>query len=286
MINLENNINDLLVEASKEKVIPSKHDKEKTLLIGIDIQNDFMEGGTLGVAGAKEDVKRLNKFIYNNLYKITDMIVSLDTHSPFQIFHQCWWKDSKGNNPDVFTVIKYEDAANGKWHAVNYEKESIEYLKKLKELSKKELVIWPYHCIEGTIGAALEESFSKMMNFFSIIRDSKVKTVIKGKNPLSEMYGIFKPEWDRESVVNLELLEKIKNYDKIFIAGEAKSHCVLESIMQILNYYKDNKDITSKIYIIEDCMSTIPGFEEITEIAFESMKQKYNVNIVDSSYMI
>ena len=45
-----------------------------------------MEQGALGVPGAKQDIANATKFIYRNLEKITDIMVSLDTHEPMEIF--------------------------------------------------------------------------------------------------------------------------------------------------------------------------------------------------------
>ena len=83
--------------------------------------------------------------------------------------------------------------------------------------------------------------------------------------------------------INLDFLNKLENYDKIVIAGEAKSHCVLESIKQILEHYETRPEITQKIYILEDCMSSIPGFEDVTDKTFADFKKKYKVNIVKSA---
>jgi nicotinamidase-related amidase len=102
-------------------------------------------------------------------------------------------------------------------------------------------------------------------------------------DPLSEMYGIIKPEYDTNNYINLDFLNKLESYDKIVVAGEAKSHCVLESIKQILEYHASRPEITKKIYILEDCMSPIPGFEDVTEKTFEDFKKKYHVNIVKST---
>ncbi|GAA3325211.1 hypothetical protein GCM10020331_056150 [Ectobacillus funiculus] len=73
-------------------------------------------------------------------------------------------------------------------------------------------------------------------------------------------------------------------YDKIIVAGEAKSHCVLESVRQIVEYYANNRDILARIYLLDDCMSPIPGYEEMTEKkAFKELKDIYGVNIVNST---
>ena len=57
----------------------------------------------------------------------------------------------------------------------------------------------------------------------------------------------------------------------------------MESIKQILEYYATRPEVTKKIYILEDCMSTIPGFEDATEQAFAEFKTKYQVNIVKTT---
>lgn len=276
-------INDLLALANLEDQTPSDLDATRVLLIGIDFQNDFMENGELAVPNSHKDIGNVTKFIYNNLEKITTIAVSLDTHQIHQIFHPSWWVDENGNHPNPFTIITARDVKMGKWVAVEKQEESLEYVQNLEKLSKKQLCIWPYHCIEGTMGAALEGQFSNIVHFHSFVRKSTIEKIVKGKDPLSEMYGIIKPEYDRTDYCNVEFLEMIKSYDKIIIAGEAKSHCVLESVRQILEYYADEKDVTSRLYLLEDCMSSIPGFESATEETFSKFNKEYQVNIVKST---
>lgn len=74
-------INEILKAAREENCPPSDCDKEKVLLVAVDVQQDFMDGGALGVSGASEDVAKLTSFIYSNLNKITKIAVSLDTHT-------------------------------------------------------------------------------------------------------------------------------------------------------------------------------------------------------------
>jgi nicotinamidase-related amidase len=122
-----------------------------------------------------------------------------------------------------------------------------------------------------------------MLYFHSVARYSIAKRLVKGQDPCSEMYGIIKPEYSRQNFINIEFLNSLEKYDKIIIAGEAKSHCVLESIKQILEYYETKPEITKKIYVLEDCMSNITGFEKTSEDAFNNFKKKYKINIVKST---
>ncbi|MCI8718977.1 MAG: hypothetical protein K1W19_13760 [Lachnospiraceae bacterium] len=276
-------LNEILKKANEEHLTPASQNREKVLFLGIDIQQDFMDNGALGVPGAKQDVLRVTKFIYNNMDKISNIAVSLDTHLPHQIFHPCWWIDENGNHPAPYTIITLADLDAGRWRAVINPQASREYVKHLEQDAKKALCIWTYHCLQGTSGAALENQFANMVYFHSVAKKAVMQRLVKGQDPLSEMYGIIKPEYDTKGYINLDFLNKLESYDRILIAGEAKSHCVLESIHQILEYYETRPEITKKVYILEDCMSSIPGYEDMTEQTFQTFRSKYHVNLVKST---
>lgn len=276
-------LNEILKMANDEQLTPSKQNKERVLFLGIDVQQDFMDNGALGVPGAHGDVERMTKFIYDNMDKISNIAVSIDTHTPHQIFHPCWWVDENGENPAPYTAITLADLDAGKWKAVINPIASREYVEHLEQDGKKTLVVWSYHCIQGTTGCALENQFSNMIYFHSVAKKSVVQRLVKGQDPLSEMYGIIKPEYDKKGYINIDFLNKLEQYDKIVIAGEAKSHCCLESIKQILEHYQNKPEVTKKIYLLDDCMSIIPGFEDVTQQAFDEFKNKYHVNIVNST---
>lgn len=54
-------MNEILKKANEEKLEPSSSSLEKVLFLGIDVQQDFMDNGALGVSGAHEDVARMTK---------------------------------------------------------------------------------------------------------------------------------------------------------------------------------------------------------------------------------
>lgn len=284
-------LNEILKKANDEQLTPSKQNRERVLFIGIDVQQDFMDNGALGVPGAHGDVERMTRFIYNNMDKISNIAVSIDTHTPHQIFHPCWWIDENGNNPAPNTPITLEGLDNGKYRPIIHPLKSRQYVENLEASAKKTLMVWPYHCIQGTTGCALENQFANMVYFHSVAKKASTERMVKGYNPLSEMYGITKEEAgctpENNVNINIDFLNKVEKYDKIIIAGEAASHCVLESIKQILEHYGNRKDVTEKIYILEDCMScvVVPGvdFEGMTKQAFDEFKTKYHVNLVNST---
>lgn len=276
-------LNEILKKADKEGLEPSLKDKERVLFLGIDVQQDFMDHGALGVAGAQKDVERMTRFIYDNMEKISNIAVSMDTHTPHQIFHPCWWIDENGEHPALYTVITLKDLDEGKWRAVINPQASREYVKHLEQDAKKALCIWTYHCMQGTTGAALENQFANMIYFHSVARKAVVQRLVKGQDPMSEMYGIIRPEYDTKGYMNLEFLNKLERFDKVLIAGEAKSHCVLESIKQILEYYETRPEVTEKVYVLEDCMSSISGYEDMANQMFEDFRKRYRIHLVKSS---
>jgi nicotinamidase-related amidase len=279
------NMGYILALGQSENITPASQDKKRSLLLAIDVQNDFMEGiGSLAVQGSKGDVQRLTQWMYQNMESLTQVICSLDCHSMMQIFHPVWWLDHKGDHPEPFTIISYKDVAEGVWRAANGESErSLEYLRNLESDDKKQLCIWPYHCLEGTAGAKLESEFTKMLYFHTAVRSTSPTLIYKGQNPYTEMYGIIKAEYDRDNYINHEVLNAVSQYDEIFIAGQAASHCVLASLTQILEHFGDNLEITSRITLLEDCMSPIVGFEMSTRQQFEVLKEQYGIRISKST---
>lgn len=274
-------LNDILRKANDEQMKPGKQNPERVLFLGIDVQQDFMDNGALGVPGAHGDVERMTKFIYNNMDKISNIAVSIDTHTPHQIFHPCWWVDEDGNNPAPGTAITLADLDAGKWRAVISPAASREYVKHLEQDGKKTLVVWSYHCIQGTSGCALENQFANMIYFHSVAKKTVVKRLVKGTDPLSEMYGIIKPEYDTKNYINLEFLNQLESYDKIVIAGEARDFCVYESLKQMLEHYGNRSDVLSKIYVLEDCMSSI-GDKATVDKMYSDLQKVYAFNIVNS----
>lgn len=69
--------------------------------------------------------------------------------------------------------------------------------------------------------------------------------------------------------------------NKVFVCGEAKSHCVKTSLQDMIKNCKGN--ITPKnIHLISDMTSIIPGFESPTESAYSTMVKK-GLQVTESS---
>ncbi|MEL6524162.1 MAG: hypothetical protein AAFQ07_00495 [Chloroflexota bacterium] len=252
-------------------VAPASEDNTRTALLLIDAQVDFIhEAGALYVPGAIEDTHRTIEWIFKNVGSITKIYGSLDSHLPNQIFSPSWWVDEDGNHPNPFTVISHAETANGKWKALYEPEWSIEYTERLEETAKKQLMIWPYHTLIGTPGHSITPALYEAIAYHGAARKTQPSFAMKGTVPTTEHYSLFEPEVkpdDLDDPLNVSLLEELAEYDHIYVAGQAKSHCVLESVTSMMRYFEQKPEVISKIHVLEDAMSSIAN----PEIDFEQI---------------
>jgi len=262
-----------VVEAANEaNVEPSAEDQRRVLLLVVDPQVDFVhEDGSLSVPGAVDDTRRLVAWLFEHLGEVTDIAVSLDSHIPLHIFYPGWWVDEKGEHPGAMTPITAEEVEAGRW-TPTYEGEwSRRYVRQLEDSAKKTLMIWPYHTMIGTVGHAITPALYEAIVYHSEARRSEPTYLVKGRIPKTEHYSIFEPEVkvpeDPEGGLNTALLERLAGYDLIYVAGQAKSHCVLETVTSIVNYADVQPGLIEKLRLLNDCTSSVAH----PEIDFEAM---------------
>lgn len=240
----------------------------KTVQFIIDPQKDFIIApnfkGALGVDGAYEDMLRLAKHIESS--NPESIVITLDTHAKIDIAHKAWWVDNEGNNPGDYTIITYQDIINKKWKSKDssFQEYSIFYLKQLEENNKYKLMIWPDHCIKGSIGHQVNDELLSVIKNWENKNKKEVIYVNKGENPKTEHYSGLKAEVelkeDKKTQLNKELINYLNTFDKIEISGEAISHCVGSTVIDLLSNLKelDRKKVT----ILTDCTSPVGGFEK------------------------
>jgi nicotinamidase-related amidase len=268
----------------------TENDTRRICLLVVDAQNTFCTPGfELFVAGrsgtgALNDNCRLCAFLYRNLGAVTQAVVTLDTHQALQIFHAPLLVDAEGRHPDPYTLVTSDDVASGRWRidagaarSVGVEPGRAEehfefYVKALAKGGKYNLTVWPFHAMLGGIGHALVSAVEEALFFHAIARSSQTRFELKGRSPLTEHYSALGPEVERGphgerlGERNAALVEYLREFDAILVAGQAKSHCVAWTVEDLLG---DAPEVASRLYLLEDCSSAVvvPGVVDYTDEA-------------------
>jgi nicotinamidase-related amidase len=291
---------------------PASASTTRTWLMLIDVQNTFCipefelyVGGRSG-RGAVEDNIRLCEFIYRNLGNITHITATMDTHSAMQIFHAVFFVDKDGNHPAPYTDIHAAELRDGKWTfnpalasefsiAPAYGQQMmIHYAEALEKKGKYALTVWPYHAILGGIGHALVSSVEEALFFHSIARNTQYEIEIKGDKPFTENYSVIGPEvltgpmGETLGTHNSKFVAQLQQFDRLIIAGQAKSHCVAWTVQDLLNDINAiDPELAKKVYLLDDCSSpvVVPGVVDHTDAANEAYARfaAAGMNIVKST---
>lgn len=243
----------------------------KIHLLVIDPQIDFCDlpGSALPVPGADADMKRVAKLIDRVGHKLDDIHVTLDSHRLIDIAHPAWWMDGKGNPPAPFTQISSSDIEAGIWTPRNpsFRARSLAYTKALEAAKKFTLCVWPPHCLIGTAGHNVHPELNDALQRWSEREFAMVDYVTKGSNPWTEHYGALMAEVpdpkDPSTSLNTAFLKMLADADVVAVAGEASSHCVLNTVQQIADNI--GTEHLKKFYLLQDCMSPVPAIPNIVD---------------------
>lgn len=258
--------------------------KRITHLITIDPQNDFCiaagpggEKGALVVAGADKDMERLGKFIVKNRTRIDQIHCTVDSHQLIHIAHPGFWVNSKGLNPNPFTLITEDDVKNGVWRSFNpaWQSRAVAYVETLKKNGRYVLCIWPPHCLIGTWGHSIVPSVAKALYEWEA-DFNRVEFVAKGSNLFTEHYSGVQADviddQDPSTALNTRLIDALNEADEILITGEALSHCVANTIRDIAGQF--GADQVQKFTLLQDTCSNVTGFEKLGQDFVKEMVAK------------
>jgi nicotinamidase/pyrazinamidase len=245
-------------------------------LLIIDAQFDFCAPeGALFVPGAVEDVQRLATLIGGAKDRIRHLVVTLDTHQVLDIAHPGFWENANGKSPEPFTLLSSADVAAGVWRPRFETDYAIRYVQALEDQGEFQHFIWPEHCLAGTRGAALVDVLAEAIREWSHYTRRNYLAVVKGEHPLAEHFGVFRAQIPVPGVsktdLNQPLLDDLTHYDEIWVAGEARSHCVATSLKQILRYAPQ---LASKVVLLTDCTSDVTGLGHLAEPIYEQAHQQ------------
>lgn len=263
--------------------------------------------GRLSVPGAILDTMRGIEFDIRNMQYISAHALSIDTHgiepSVFDTARYVARYDytfpvnnpddpdevpytvRRGEHPRDYTAVTAEmiwhkeKNANGLWWPVLDQDENFDYGQKLKEKRGTPIVTWPRHCTRFTPGQSIDQAVWACIVLHALLRRIEPLIFMKGLTRKSEYYGILGPEviiaGDTNAQMNLPGLQLYTQFDIIIIDGQAGSHCVLRTVQQLFEYIMEKApDQISKLIVVKDGVSCIPGYETETEAAYIEMEKR------------
>lgn len=242
----------------------------------IDPNGDFMDlpGSALPVPGANEDMIRLAKMIDRIGPKIDAIHVTLDSHHELHIAHPGMWRNQRGRQPEPFTLITHNDVEAGIWTPIlenvplsvlggkTLRQYALFYTAELENQGLKTHQIWPEHCLIGSEGHSVHKELRKALREWAINEKASVNWVTKGACMFTEHFGALMAQvplaTDPSTGLNTGLLNTLMRADLVAIAGQAASHCVMETVKQIVNNI--DPSLIKKLVLLTDATSPIPHY--------------------------
>ncbi|TWI65286.1 nicotinamidase-related amidase [Pseudoduganella lurida] len=269
--------------------------KDRLHLLVIDPQNDFCDlppeyrpidsasadgqarrAPTLPVAGAHADMQRLARLIERGRDGLAAITITLDSHHRYHIAHPTFWLAGDGGPVAPFTEITAQDVRAARFlprHPQARER-ALAYLDALEAAGRYRLMVWPVHCEIGTWGHNVHDDLRAAYNRWEDAALGVVDKIAKGSNPWTEHYSAVMAEVPDEAdpgtQLNMQLIDSLLQADRVYIAGEAGSHCVKATTEHIAEHFGDETD---RLVLISDCMSPVAGFEAQQGAFFEQMRE-------------
>lgn len=256
-----------------------------TQLLVIDPQNDFCDlpiawqptnpatglrtAPSLPVAGAHADMQRTAAFIRAHGAVLDGITITLDSHQQFDIAHPGYWQQADGRAVAAFSPITAAQVRVGAFAPRNGAllPKTLKYLDTLEQQGRYTLMVWPVHCEVGSWGQGVHAEVLAACGAWQLQRQRAVRNVFKGTNPFTEHYSAIEAEVpdadDPDTALNTRLLAALGTADRLFIAGEASSHCVRATTEHIVQHLPRLQPgwTPARITLLTDCMSPVGGFE-------------------------
>ncbi len=265
-------------------------------LLIIDPQNDFCdlppaylpagEAPALPVPGAHADMLRVASLIDKGAAGLSAISVTLDSHHRIDVAHPTFWHSAGGAPVAPFTQITLADVEQGRY--APRDRLALarvrDYLAALEQAGRYQLMVWPTHCEMGSWGHNVHADVRAAYNRWEEQSLRTVNKVTKGTNPWTEHYSAIQAEvpdaQDDSTQVNAAFLDQLRSADRVYITGEAGSHCVKATTEHIVEHW--NPAQLERLVIVTDCMSPVSGFGDQHDAFVRAMRER-GVSIAQAS---
>jgi nicotinamidase/pyrazinamidase len=274
--------------------------KRQMHLLIIDPQNDFCDlpesylprsgaGPALPVPGAHADMLRVADIIDRGAAGLASISITLDSHHRIDIAHPAFWMDGAGAAVAPFTPITADDLAQRKClpRDASALPRSAAYLAGLEAAGRYTLMVWPTHCEIGSWGHNVHADVRAAYNRWEETTLRSVIKIVKGTNPWTEHYSAIQaevPDEDDETTqMNAAFIDTLRKADRVFITGEAGSHCVKATTEHIVASWDQAQ--LSKLVLVTDCMSPVTGFDKQYDDFVRAMRER-GVQVAQASDVV
>ena len=265
----------------------------ETHLLIIDPQNDFCDlpesycpllpdgqraTPSLPVTGGHRDLLRVAELIERAGAGLSELSITLDSHQHLDIAHPTFWRTGEGGPVSPFTQIASADVREGRYapRAASALPRALAYLQQLEAQGRYRHMVWPVHCEIGSWGHNVHPALRRAYNAWEDRTLREVHKVTKGENPWTEHFSAILAEVpdpeDARTQLNSAFVARLRRADRLYIAGEAGSHCVKATTEHLVEQLDDEE--ARKVVIMIDCISPVAGFEAEQERFIQAMRAR------------
>jgi nicotinamidase-related amidase len=140
----------------------------------------------------------------------------------------------------------------------------LEYCEQLEKSGRYVLTIWPYHALLGGASHALVPSLMEAALFHAVARRTETVFEMKGRAATTENYSVLSPEvlslgGRTVGHFNTGLFDLLLGHDRVYVFGQAKSHCVRSTLLDVLEECRRrDPGLLARVHVLEDAMSPVP----------------------------
>ncbi|MEN9865730.1 MAG: hypothetical protein RL748_1320 [Pseudomonadota bacterium] len=275
--------------------------KRQLHLLVIDPQNDFCDlpagylpqnstiQPALPVPGAHADMQRIANLIQQGRQGLSGISITLDTHHILDIAHPGFWQQADAGPVAPFTSISAAQVRAGQYlpRQSAHLARTLAYLDALEASERYTLMVWPVHCAIGSWGHNVHADVYAAAQAWQAHSGQDIHFVNKGDNPWTEHYSALMAEvpdqHSPQTQLNQDLLGLLAAQDRIYVCGEAGSHCVKATLEHIVQHI--GQQHWHKLVILSDCISPVAGFDVVWQ-DFLTQMRALNLQIASSSEVL
>jgi len=267
--------------------------KRRLHLLVIDPQNDFCDlpeayrpeqpdgsrvAPSLPVPGAHADMLRVAALIEAGGRGLHEISVTLDCHQHLDIAHPTFWQTGTGEPVSPFTQIAAVDVHNRRYvpRLLGARERALRYLEQLEAQGRYRHMVWPVHCEIGTWGNNVHSALRVAYNAWEERTLGSVRKLTKGENPWTEHYSAIQAEVpdvdDPSTMLNAGFVAELRRADRLYITGEAGSHCVKATTEHLVAHLTDAE--LKRLVLVTDCMSPVSSFEAEYQRFLDDMRAR------------